>query len=153
NQQFYEFPAQVTRPYHWENLASAWQAVAPTLANSVFICTSATAITLAASICAAYFFARLHAPLTAFFWNAVLVLMMLPSIANLVPLFRLLADFNMLNTLPALIVVSAAGGQVVAIFVLRNFVADIPQEMFDAAELDGATHFQQIRTIVIPQAG
>src|SRR5262249_34630800 len=53
----------------------------------------------------------------------------------------------------ALVVVSAAGGQVVAIFVLRNFVADIPQEMFDAAELDGATHFQQIRAIVIPQAG
>jgi ABC-type glycerol-3-phosphate transport system permease component len=153
NQQFYEFPAQVTRPYHWENLASSWQAVAPTLANSVFICTSATAITLGASVCAAYFFARLRAPLTTFLWNAVLVLMMLPSIANLVPLFRLLADFNLLNTLTALILVSSAGGQVVAIFVLRNFVADIPQEMFDAAELDGASHFQQIRTIVIPQAG
>lgn len=153
NQQFYEAPARLTAPYHWENLTTAWAAVGPTLANSFFICISATAIALFAAICAAYFFARVKVPGSAFLWNAILILMMLPSIANLIPLFRLLADLDLLNTLTALILVSAAGGQVAAIFVLRNFVAEMGQELFDAAEVDGASHFQQIRAIVIPQAG
>ena len=42
------------------------------------------------------------------FWNALLVLLMMPSVANLVPLFRLLADLNLLNTLAALIIVGTS---------------------------------------------
>jgi len=91
-------------------------------------------------------------PFSGFLWNAVLVLMMMPTIANLVPLFRLLRDLNLLNTLSALILVGSAGGQVFAIFVLRSFVADIPQELFEAAEVDGASHLQQLFTVVAPLA-
>ena len=65
-------------------------------------------------------------------------------IANLVPLFRLLRDMNLLNTLTALILVGAAQGQIFAIFMLRNFVADIPQDLYEAAEIDGASHFRQM---------
>ena len=79
--------------------------------------------------------------------------MMMPTIANLVPLFRLLTTLNLVNTLSALIIVGASAGQVFAIFVLRNFVADIPQELFDAAEVDGANHLQQMRAIVLPLSG
>ena len=49
--------------------------------------------------------------------------------------------------------VGASGGQVYAIFVLRNFVADVPQDLFEAAEIDGANHFQQMKMIVIPLSG
>lgn len=153
NQQFYAAPAAVTAPFHWENLVTAWTMVTPTVANSVFISISATALTMLFGLMAAYFFARVRTPASAFLWNAVLILMMMPTIANLVPLFRLLTDLDLLNTLSALIIVSASAGQVFAIFVLRNFIADIPQEMFDAAEVDGANHFDQMRLIVVPQAG
>ena len=44
-------------------------------------------------------------------------------------------------------------GQIFAIFVLRNFVAEIPQDLFEAAEIDGANHFQQMRTVVLPLCG
>src|SRR5262249_55227720 len=130
NTQFYEAPAAITRPVHFENWASAWQSVAPTLANSVFISTLGTALTLALALGAAYFFVRLRMPLSGVFWNAIVILMMMPAIANLVPLFRLLRDLNLLNTLSALILVGASAGQMFAIFVLRNFVADIPRDMF-----------------------
>jgi ABC-type glycerol-3-phosphate transport system permease component len=153
NAQLYEVPARLTTPMHWENLLAAWRMVAPTIANSLFITISATLLTMWFALWAAYFFARVRAPLSGFLWNAVLVMMMLPSIANLIPLFRLLGDLQLLNTLTALILVSASAGQVVAIFVLRNFIADIPQELFDSAEVDGANHFEQVRTIVIPQSG
>ncbi len=153
NQQFYAAPATLTQPLHLENWAEAWRIVTPTVANSVFIATAGTALTLCCGLGAAYFFARQRLPLSTFFWNAILILMMMPMIANLVPLFRLLADLKLLNTLTALIVVGAASGQVFAIFVLRNFVADIPGDLYEAAEIDGASHFQQVRHVVLPLSG
>ncbi len=153
NTQFYAAPATVTTPLHPENWRQAWQLVMPTVANSVFVSTSATALTLVFALAAAYFFARRRMPLHGFLWNAILVLMMMPMIANLVPLFRLLKDMNLLNTLSALILVGTASGQVFSIFVLRNFVADIPADLYEAAEIDGANHFQQMATVVLPLSG
>jgi len=153
NQQFYEAPGRLTEPMHWHNWVDAWNLISPSIANSVYISTLGTALTLSFALCGAYFFARLRMPLSSFFWNALLVLLMMPSVANLVPLFRLLADLNLLNTLSALILVGTSGGQIFAIFVLRNFVAEIPQDLFEAAEIDGANHFQQMRTVVLPLCG
>lgn len=153
NIQFYNAPTTITKPFHPENWSYAWKTVTPTVANSIFVSTSATALTLLFAIGAAYFFARLKMPMSGFLWNALLILMMMPAIANLVPLFRLLADMNLLNTLTALILVGTASGQVFAIFVLRNFVADIPQDLFEAADIDGASHWQQLKNVVIPLSG
>ena len=153
NIQFYAAPAMLTQPLHPENWTEAWRQVMPTVANSVFISTTVTTLTLCFALCAAYFFARQKMPLSGFFWNAILVLMMMPMIANMVPLFRLLMDLNLVNTFAALILVGAASGQVFAIFVLRNFVADIPGDLYEAAEIDGASHFQQLRHVVLPLSG
>jgi ABC-type glycerol-3-phosphate transport system permease component len=153
NQQFYEAPGRLTEPFHWHNWFAAWDIISPSVANSIFISTLGTALTLVFALSGAYFFARLRMPLSGFFWNALLVLLMMPSVANLVPLFRLLADLNLLNTLAALIIVGTSAGQIFAIFVLRNFVADIPQDLFEAAEIDGANHFQQMWTVVLPLCG
>jgi raffinose/stachyose/melibiose transport system permease protein len=153
NKQFYQAPVTITQPLHPENWQAAWKAVAPAVANSVFISTAATVLTLFCALCAAYFFARLRMPLSNAFWNAILILMMMPMIANLIPLFGLLRSLNLLNTLTALILVGAASGQMFSIFVLRNFVADIPQDLYEAAEIDGANHFQQLWRIVLPLSG
>jgi ABC-type glycerol-3-phosphate transport system permease component len=153
NTQFYAAPGVLTMPLHPGNWIEAWRQVMPTVANSVFISTIVTVLTLCFALCAAYFFARQKMPLSGFLWNAILILMMMPMIANLVPLFRLLMDLNLVNTFAALILVGAASGQVFAIFVLRNFVADIPGDLYEAAEIDGASHFQQLRHVVLPLSG
>jgi len=150
NTQFYSAPAELTPPYHWENWKTAWELITPTLANSVFISVASTGLMLGLALMGAYFFARQRMPLSGFLWNAILILMMMPMIANMVPLFRLLKDLHLLNTLSALILVGAAQGQIFAIFMLREFVADIPQDLYEAAEIDGASHFAQLRTIVFP---
>lgn len=150
NAQFYSQPASLTQPVHWDNWVSAWHMVTPTLANSVCISFFSTVLMLALALLGAYFFARLRMPLSGFLWNALLLLMMMPMIANLVPLFRLLKDLSLLNTLSALILVGAAQGQIFAIFMLREFIQDIPQDLYEAAEIDGASHITQLRTIVLP---
>jgi raffinose/stachyose/melibiose transport system permease protein len=153
NTQFYQAPATLTTPFHPSNWQIAWEQITPTLANSVFLSVSSCLLMLTLALAAAYFFARIRVPLSSFFWNAILVLMMLPMIANLVPLFRLLRDLNLLNTLTALILVGAAQGQIFAIFMLRNFISDIPQDLYEAAEIDGASHFKQMLIIVLPLSG
>ena len=153
NTQFYDAPAKVTFPLHPENWSTAWSLITPTLANSVFISVFSTALMLFMALLGAYFFARLKVPFSGILWNGILVLMMLPLIANLVPLFRLLRDMNLLNTLTALILVGAAQGQIFAIFMLRNFISDVPKDLYEAAEIDGASHFRQMWTIVLPLSG
>ena len=153
NTQFYKAPAVITSPMHWDNWTTAWRLVGPSVANSIYISTLGTAMTLFLALCGAYFFARLKVPLSGFFWNAILILMMMPTVANLVPLFRLLSTMGMLNHLTTLVILGASSGQIMAIFVLRSFISDIPQDLFEAAEIDGAGHFRQVWTVVLPLSG
>ncbi len=153
NRQFYTAPATLTQPLHFGNWVEAWNLVAPSVANSLFISISTTVLTVFIALAGAYFFARQRMPLSGFFWNAILLMMMIPTIANLVPLFTLLGSLKLLNTLSALIIVGTSGGVVLGIFVLRTFVEDIPRDLFEAAEIDGASHFRQMMTVVVPLAG
>lgn len=127
--------------------------IGPYIANTVFVAVTATLCTLTLAICGAYFFARYKMPFSNVLWSLFLLLMLMPGVANIVPLFSLLKELSLLNTLWALIIVGVAGGQVFNIFVLRNFIEDLPKDLFEAAEMDGASHLEQIRNVVIPMSG
>jgi ABC-type glycerol-3-phosphate transport system permease component len=75
---------------------------------------------------------------------------MIPGVLTLVPAFLLVKNFGLINTYGALILPYIAGGQVFAIFILRSFIASLPEELFEAARLDGASTFQAFRHIAIP---
>jgi len=139
--------------WHWQNLADGLRIVGPSIANTVFVAVLATAGSLVLAVLGSYFFARYSMPFGGVLWSAFLALMLLPSVANIVPLFTLLKTMDLLNTLWALIVVGMSGAQVFQLFVLRNFIEDLPKDLFEAAEIDGASHIAQIRNIVIPMSG
>ena len=136
----------------WENWLFGLRLVGPYLANTLFVAVSGTVGTLTCALLGAYFFARHRLPFGNVLWAVFMVLMMLPTVANLVPLFSLLKELSLLNTLWALILVGMAGAQAFNLFVLRNFIAEIPRDLFEAAEIDGAGHFAQLRHIVIPMS-
>lgn len=139
--------------YKIENWSFGINLIGPFIANSVFVAVCTTFVTISLAILGAYFFARYTMPGGNILWSAFLVLMLMPGVANIVPLFSLLKDLSLLNTLWALIIVGVAGGQVFNIFVLRNFIEELPKDLFEAAEMDGASHLQQIRNIVLPMSG
>jgi multiple sugar transport system permease protein len=136
--------------WRFDNYMAAFRLLSPYLANSFFVAVAVTCGTLVLAVCAAYMFARSTSRLARWLWPVFILLMMLPGILNLVPLFALLRDLHLLNTLWALVLVGIAGGQAFNIYILRQFIADIPKELFEAAEIDGATHVQRIRHIVLP---
>jgi ABC-type glycerol-3-phosphate transport system permease component len=153
NKQFYNAPWTPTFPLHWENWQKAWDTVGVYIANSVFLAVTATIIALTAAVLAAYVFGRYRMPFAALLWSALLVLMLMPEVANLIPLFNLMKSFNMLNSLLGLSIVTAAGGVVWCLYVLRNFIEDMPKEFFECARIDGASHLQQVIHVVVPQCG
>ncbi len=153
NKQFYNAPWVPTFPAQWGNWSIGWDNVGVNIANSVYLAVTATLISLAVAVLAAYVFGRFRVPGGDIIWSLVLVLMLMPGVANLIPLFTLMKKLNMLNSLTALSVVGASGGQIICIYVLRNFIEDMPKEFFECARIDGATHLQQIIHVVVPQAG
>ena len=140
-------------PFHWENFGVAWGMVSKYIFNTIFVCITSIVFTFFLSLNAAYFFARFKMPGGKFFWYFFLILMLMPGITNLIPLFILLKNFNLLNSFLALIIVNVTGAQIVQIYILRNFIEEIPVDLFDAAEVDGASHLQQIYNIVLPMSG
>ncbi|MEE2872052.1 MAG: carbohydrate ABC transporter permease [Candidatus Latescibacterota bacterium] len=139
--------------WHWENWIVAWDTVGTYIFNTVLVAVTAVVFALCFSTAAAFFFARYRMPGATFLWYFFLVLMLMPGVANLVPLFILLRDMNMINSLLALVIIGISGAQVVQIFILRNFIEEIPQDMFDAADVDGASPFRQVLYIVLPMSG
>ena len=139
-----------TSSWHWSNYQYGIKLIAPYLINTVFVAVLSVVGTLVLAVLGAYFFARYKMPFSNLFWGIFLILLLMPAIANIVPLFSLLKNLNLLNTLWALIVVQTAGGQAFNILILKNFIENIPTALFDAAEIDGASHWQQVFYIVVP---
>jgi ABC-type glycerol-3-phosphate transport system permease component len=151
NRQFYNHPWVLTFPLNWANWKLAWDTVGVSIANSVFLAVTSTVFSLVVAIAAAYVFGRYKIPGGDVLWSLVLVLMLMPGVANLIPLFTLMKGLHLLNSLVGLAIVGAAGGQIFCLYVLRSFIEDMPKEFFECARIDGASHLQQVIHVVIPQ--
>ncbi|MEM6333222.1 MAG: carbohydrate ABC transporter permease [Planctomycetota bacterium] len=139
--------------WNWDNWGTAWGTVRPFIVNSIFVSVTATAATLCMVTLTAYVLARYSFPLKNVIYYAIVASMFLPgTAATLVTMFWLIRNLGLVNNLWALIIVGAAGGQVAGIFILRQFIEDIPKALFESAEIDGAGHLAQIRHIVLPMS-
>jgi ABC-type glycerol-3-phosphate transport system permease component len=151
--QFNAHPFALTFPLHPENWTTGWTTIHRYIFNTVFVAVSTVAISLTLATLGAYFFARYRVPGQRVLWLFFMIIMLMPGITNLIPLFTLLKDMNLLNTLYALIIVGVAGGQAMQIYILRNFIEDLPGDLFDAAAIDGAGPVKQIMHVVVPLSG
>lgn len=104
---------------------------------------------LVSSVLAAYAFARLDFPgRDALFW-IYLSTMMIPAVVVMIPLFTMMSEAGLRNTFAGLVVPFMLGSPY-AIFLLRENFKAVPQEILDAATLDGAGFVRQLRSIVLP---
>jgi ABC-type glycerol-3-phosphate transport system permease component len=156
NQQFTANPflPDAIGSWKWENWAKGWNTVSVYIANSIVTSMGAVVICLVTATLTAYVMARYKFVGREVIYYLIIGTMFLPgTAATLVTLFELIRSMGMVNKLYALILVGAVGGQVTCIFILRQFIEDIPKELFESAQIDGAGHLQQIRHIVVPMSG
>ena len=132
------------------NYRDAWRVISPYLFNSLVVSGVSMVGVLAIASVSSFVFARFRFPGREVLFMAILALLMIPSILTLIPAFLLVKRLNLINTYWALILPYIAGGQVFAIFILRSFIASLPEELFEASRLDGASTFQMFWHIALP---
>ncbi|MGC8890905.1 MAG: carbohydrate ABC transporter permease, partial [bacterium] len=118
--------------------------------NSGIVTTSSVFGVLLIGSVSAFTFARFNFPGKDLLFFAILSLLMIPGILTLVPSFLLVKRLGLLNTYWALILPYISGGQVFGIFILRSFIASLPEELFESARVDGASTLQTFFSIAIP---
>ncbi|MFV0399905.1 MAG: carbohydrate ABC transporter permease [Oscillospiraceae bacterium] len=139
-----------TIPLRFRNFVAAWPEVWRYVFNTLVVAVVGTAGMLFISSLSAYTFARMRFPGKDFLYMVVIALMMIPGILTLVPSYMLYHGFGLLNTRLALIIPVAVGGSVFGVFLLRSFFAGIPEDVFEAARIDGAKEFKIYTSICLP---
>jgi multiple sugar transport system permease protein len=122
------------------------------LRNSVIITTITTVIALVVGSFAAYALARLRFQFKFLVLAIVLSISTFPPIAIAAPIFKLWTDVGLYNTYIGLIIPYLTFALPLAIYILASFFKEIPKELEEAALVDGATHFQAFRKVVLPLA-
>ncbi|MBO9127360.1 MULTISPECIES: carbohydrate ABC transporter permease [unclassified Rhizobium] len=120
--------------------------------NSFFISIIVTVIVLALVIPASYAFAKFEFRGMGLLLGAFLTVNMFSGAVLLIPLFRLMRTLGVLNTYFAMIVPGVAFLIPSAIWLLRTYMIRIPQELNEAAYMDGASHFYTLRRVILPIA-
>lgn len=118
--------------------------------NSVFVAVAVTVSSLVVNTMAAYAFAKLKFPGQNVLFAIFLSTTIIPFEVIAIPLYLEMKTFNWVNTYEALIVPWIANGM--GIFLLRQFFAEIPRDLIEAARIDGCSHLSAFRRIVLPNA-
>jgi raffinose/stachyose/melibiose transport system permease protein len=134
-----------------ENYLAVWQAGFSTyLINSLIITIVSVALIVCVSLFAAYAIARLKSRFAQFVFNLFLVGLAIPLQATIIPIFVLISEMGLYDTLLALILPSVAFGIPMTVLILVTYIRDIPKELYESMQIDGATHVGILRRLVLP---
>jgi multiple sugar transport system permease protein len=143
-------PRLLPSSVQWYNFVAAWRYLpfGRFFLNSAFVAASVTAIVLVVSSLSGYAFARLKFPGRGGLFVVYLATLMVPQAVIVIPLFLMMGAFDWVDTYQGLIVPVAFSS--FGTFLLRQFFLTIPQELEDAARIDGASHMRILLTIFLP---
>ncbi len=135
----------------WNNYPDSFQyfPFGPYLLNTMTITVPSVVGTLLSSVLVAYGFARVRWPGRDAIFVLVLATLMIPNYVTLIPLYILFAHMGWVGTYLPLIVPNFFG-QAFFIFLLRQFFLQQPQDLVDAAVMDGATHMGVLWRVILP---
>jgi ABC-type glycerol-3-phosphate transport system permease component len=154
NRQLFQEPLQLPPDPQWANYDTAWNAVDMSryFLNSVIVVSISVALILLISAPAAYVLSRIK-----FRGNTILTTiftagMGIPYPLLFIPLFALMLDLDLHNTLPGLIVIYVSLSLPFTVYILTGFFITLPSELEDAAVIDGCSDYQVYWRIMLPLA-
>jgi multiple sugar transport system permease protein len=144
----------IPKTFTWENyqkiLDNDSLPIARWFVNSLMLSGTITLLVLVVDSLAAYAYARMEFPGRRVLFALLLATLFLPGVMFLVPNFLTIARLGWLNNYLGVITPALAG--VFGLFFMRQFFESLPQELEEAAQIDGATQFQTFRLIALPLA-
>lgn len=151
--QIFQYPPQwIPNPIRWENYVNAltYKPFGLYLRNTLIIVTlNVIAVVFTSSFCA-YGFARIRFPGRDFWFGIVMATLFLPYAILIVPQFIIFTRLGWVDTFLPLVVPPFFGGGAFNIFLLRQFFRTIPEELADAARIDGCSEFGIYARIMLP---
>jgi alpha-glucoside transport system permease protein len=126
-----------------ENMANAF-------INSLIVTLPSTIIPITVAAFAAYAFAWMRFPLRRTLFLVVVALLVVPLQMALIPVLELYRTVGITNSFLGVWLAHTAFGLPLAIFLLYNFISQLPGDLFETASIDGATHFQMFTRVVLP---
>lgn len=140
--------------WQWQNFVEAWRVapIASYLKSTLIIAGLATLVALAVSLPAAYYTARYKFRGRTAFLILVIVTQMFAPTALVIGIYREFVTLGLVNTYAALVIVNAAFNLAFSIWILTGYFSTIPEELEQAALIDGCSRFGAMRRITLPLA-
>jgi multiple sugar transport system permease protein len=120
--------------------------------NIVIECGLATVVTIVLATLAAYAFARMQFRGRRVLFYSVLATMAFPAYTTLIPLYRIMSTFGLVNTYTGIVLVYVSGFLPLATWVLHNYLASLPISIEEAGLVDGANRMQVLWHLLLPLA-
>jgi len=138
----------------WENYLPVFQNwdLFGFMRNSFIIAFGSAVGQVVASSLSAYAFAKLKSPIRDALFGLVLSTIMLPHFVTLIPVYIIFYKFKLIDSFGPFLIPAWLGGGAWNIFLLRQFFKTVPDELLDAARVDGASELRVFAQIVAPQA-
>jgi len=124
--------------------------IAQNFVNTFIIAIPSTLLPIFLAALAAYAFAWMRFPFRNALYLMIIALLIIPLQTTWVPVLRIYKIFGLAGTWPGIWLAHTAYGTSFAIFLLYNFFADLPGEIFDSARVDGASELAIFFRIVLP---
>ncbi|MBK8461468.1 MAG: carbohydrate ABC transporter permease [Micropruina sp.] len=118
--------------------------------NSVIVTVSSVVVVVAISLMAAYVVVRNRGTFSRRLFNLLLLGIAIPIQGTIVPVYYLIIQIGLYDTLWALILPSIAFAIPITVLILVNFLRDVPGELFEAMRVDGATDWRMLWQLVVP---
>ncbi len=118
--------------------------------NSLIISVPGTVIPILVAAFAAFAFAWMKFRGRDVIFMFVVALLVVPIQMTLIPVLRLFADLHLVGTFPGIWIAHTAYGLPFAVFLLRNFFAQLPKELLESAYLDGASNLRVFFRLILP---
>jgi ABC-type glycerol-3-phosphate transport system permease component len=138
--------------WHWSKFVTAWtnSNYGTYFWNSTIVVTIAVALVTILGAMTAHCLARFQFRGSGTVRFFILAGMIIPPQLLILSLFEILLDYNLYNSLTGLILVYVATQLAMTVYILEGFFAQIPQDLFDAAQMDGYSQFEIFWRITLP---
>jgi ABC-type glycerol-3-phosphate transport system permease component len=151
---YFRAPLGWPQGIHWDNFVTAFeQNIGRWVLNSAIVTGGAVLLVTLISVPAAYAFVRLPFKGSALLLRLFVFLMVIPPIVMLLPLFSLMNALGRVNHFDSVILAYAGLMFPFSVFMMVRYIEGIPNELYEAAFVEGASHLRILWSIVVPLVG
>ncbi len=136
------------------NYLDAWRigSFGQLLLNSFLNASAVVVLTLLLCVPAGYAFAKMRFAFNNTVFFLILVGLTIPIQAIVIPVYQMIARLGLIDTILGVTLAQVGNGIPFGLFLMRNFFRSIPDELLEAARIDGASHFRILTAILLPLA-